>query len=190
MTTPLEKWVEEQAQLAKPAGIHWCDGTEEEARWLMETGMTKEKVEGQPIFHPDQKTFPNSYLHRSHPTDVARTENLTYICLPGRETAGPNNNWMEPGKAKDFLRPLSDGCMAGKTMYVLPYMMGHPDSPLAKPCVQLTDSSYSRGRGYGGGDQKISLGVRLSTSFHKFDDAKIPPALPLQKGGEDLSPLF
>ncbi len=143
MPTPLEKWVEEQVQLAKPAQIYWCDGTEEEAHRIVEIGMKKEKVEGQPVFHPlNQKTYPNSYLHRSHPTDVARTEHLTYICLPDHDAAGPNNNWMEPGKAKDLVRQLSDGCMAGKTMYVLPYMMGHPNSPLAKPCVQLTDISY------------------------------------------------
>jgi len=143
MATPVEKWVEEQAQLTKPAGIYWCDGSEEEARRIVEIGMKKEKIEGQPVFHQfNQKTYPNAYLHRSHPTDVARTEHLTYICLPDRETAGPNNNWMEPGQARERLRQLSDGCMAGRTIYVLPYMMGHPDSPLAKACVQLTDISY------------------------------------------------
>ena len=95
MPTPLEKWVEEQVQLAKPDQVYWCDGTEEEARRIVETGMKKEEVEGQPVFHAlNQKTYPNSYLHRSHPSDVARTEHLTYICLPDHDTAGPNNNWM------------------------------------------------------------------------------------------------
>lgn len=143
MPTPLEKWIEEQVQLTKPARIYWCDGSEEEAHRIVEIGMEKEKVEGQAVFHPlNQKAYPHSYLHRSHPSDVARTEHLTYICLPDPDAAGPNNNWMEPAKAKDLLRQLSDGCMAGRTMYILPYMMGHPDSPLAKPCVQLTDTSY------------------------------------------------
>ena len=69
MTTPLEKWVEEQARFAKPSRIYWCDGTEEEARRIVEIGMSEEKVEGQPVFHPlNQKAFPHSYLHRSHPT--------------------------------------------------------------------------------------------------------------------------
>ena len=165
MTTPLEKWVEEQAQFAKPSRIYWCDGTEEEARRIVEIGMSEEKVDGQPVFRLlNQKAFPHSYLHRSHPTDVARTENLTYICLSDRELAGPNNNWMEPGKAKDFLRRLSGGCMAGKTMYVLPYMMGHPDSPLAKPCVQLTDSSY------------VAVSMRIMTRMGKEVVQRIGPS--------------
>jgi phosphoenolpyruvate carboxykinase (GTP) len=73
---------------------------------------------------------------------VARTENLTYICLPEEEAAGPNNNWMEPAKAKTLLGEISAGSMRGKTMYVLPYTMGHPDSPLSKACIQVTDISY------------------------------------------------
>ncbi len=143
MSNPLETWVGKQAQLAKPSRVYWCDGSEEEAHRIVETGMTEEKVEGHAVFHPlNPQTFPNSYLHRSHPTDVARTEKLTYLCLPDQNSAGPNNNWMEPGKARELLTRLSEGCMAGKTMYVLPYMMGHPDSPLARPCIQLTDSAY------------------------------------------------
>jgi phosphoenolpyruvate carboxykinase (GTP) len=143
MTTPLEKWVDEVARLTQPSKIHWCDGSEEEARRIVETGLTQEKVEGQPVFHElNPQTYPNAYLHRSHSTDVARTENLTYICLPEKETAGPNNNWMEPAKAKALLRGISEGSMRGKTMFVLPYTMGHPDSPLAKACIQITDISY------------------------------------------------
>jgi phosphoenolpyruvate carboxykinase (GTP) len=143
MSTPLEKWVEEQAQLTKPDRIHWCDGSEKEARELIEIGRTKEKINGNPVFAAlNQDAWPNAYLHRSHPTDVARTEHLTYVCHPDKKTAGPNNNWMEPAEAKRLMRGLSDGCMRGRTMYVLPYMMGHPDSPYAKACVQLTDVSY------------------------------------------------
>ena len=143
MTTPVEKWVDEVAHLTQPSQIHWCDGSEEEARRLVETGLREEKVEGRPVFHGlNADTYPNAYLHRSHSTDVARTENLTYICLPEKETAGPNNNWMEPAKAKTLLRGISEGSMRGKTLYVLPYTMGHPDSPLAKACIQITDISY------------------------------------------------
>ena len=143
MTTPLEKWVEEQAKLTQPQRIHWCDGSDKEARKLIEIGMHKENINGQPIFTQlNQKQWPNAYYHRSHPTDVARTEHLTFVCHPDKETAGPNNNWMTPAEAKIKLTEITSGCMKGRTMYVLPYMMGHPDSPYAKACVQLTDVSY------------------------------------------------
>jgi len=143
MATPLERWVEEQAKLTKPDEIYWCDGSEEEARRIVEKGIKQEKVGEHHIFHElNHKAWPNSYWHRSHPTDVARTEHLTYVCYPDKDTAGPTNNWMDPKEAKALLTRLSDGCMRGRTMYVLPYMMGHPDSPYAKACVQLTDVSY------------------------------------------------
>lgn len=143
MSTPLEKWVEKQAELTKPKRIYWCNGSEKEARKIVEIGMREEKINDYPVFTElNQKTWPNAYYHRSHPTDVARTEQLTFVCHPDKETAGPNNNWMHPDEAKKKLTALSDGCMKGRTMYVLPYMMGHPDSPYAKACVQLTDVSY------------------------------------------------
>jgi phosphoenolpyruvate carboxykinase (GTP) len=143
MATALEKWVQEQAALTKPDRIYWCDGSEKEARELIEIGMKQEKINGNPMFTPlNQTVWPNAYYHRSHPTDVARTEQLTFVCHPDKETAGPNNNWMDPQEAKRKMAQLSDGCMRGRTMYVLPYMMGHPDSPYAKACVQLTDVTY------------------------------------------------
>lgn len=143
MSTPLEKWVEECARLTKPDEIYWCDGSEEEAHRLIEIGMYKEKINDNPVFSElNHKTWPNAYLHRSHPTDVARTEHLTFVCHPNKEDAGPNNNWMDPKEAKELLTKLTDGCMRGRTMYVLPYIMGHPDSPYSKVCVQITDNSY------------------------------------------------
>ena len=143
MATPVERWVEENIRLTKPDKVFWCDGSEEEARRLVEIGVHKEKVNGNPVFYQlNQKTWPNAYLHRSHPEDVARTEHLTFVCHPAQETAGPNNNWMEPNEAKEKLRKLFQGCMRGRTMYVLPYTMGHADSPYAKACIQLTDSIY------------------------------------------------
>ncbi|MFH2069802.1 MAG: phosphoenolpyruvate carboxykinase (GTP) [Elusimicrobiota bacterium] len=142
-TTPLEKWVEEQAALTKPDNVHWCDGSDEETRKLVETGLKKEKTGKHNTFYQLNPAFsPNSYLHRSHPSDVARTEHLTFINHPSKELAGPNNNWMEPSKAKGVVNKLFDGCMVGRTMYVMPYMMGPADSPYAKPCVQITDSVY------------------------------------------------
>lgn len=143
MATPLEKWVEEQAKLTQPDKIYWCDGSDEEAHRLMEIGLNDEHIEDHTVFENlNQTNWPNAYLHRSHHTDVARTEHLTYVCHPNKELAGPNNNWMDPVEAKEKMRKISEGCMKGKTMYVLPYMMGHPDSPYAKACIQLTDVSY------------------------------------------------
>ena len=162
MANPLERWVEEQARMFKPAKIHWCDGSEDEARRIIRTGMEDEKIEGQPVFFPvNHRTYPNAYLHRSHPTDVARTEHLTYICLPEKETAGPNNNWMKPDDAKARLRQISEGAMAGRTMYVLPYLMGHPESPLTKACIQLTDISY------------VAVSMRIMTRLGKEALSKI-----------------
>lgn len=143
MATPLEKWVNEQAELTKPKSIYWCDGSGPEARKLIEIGIREEQINGQSVFTElNHKNWPNAYLHRSHPTDVARTEHLTFVCYPDRGIAGPNNNWMAPDEAKAKMRKLSEGCMKGRTMYVLPYTMGHPESPYAKACVQLTDVSY------------------------------------------------
>src|SRR3989338_6126456 len=160
--TPLEKWVDEQARLTKPKKIYWCDGSDEEAHKLIEGGMKEERIAGHPVFHElNHKTFPNSYLCGSHPTDVARTEHLTYVCHPNKETAGPNNNWISPHEAKERLAKLSDGCMRGRTMYVLPYMMGHPESSYAKACVQLTDTAY------------VAISMRIMTRMGKSVTEKI-----------------
>lgn len=143
MATHVEKWVEEVAKLTQPDKIYWCDGSEEEAHRLIEIGIKEERLGGRQVFYElNPKTYPNCYLHRSHPTDVARTEHLTFVCHKDKEAAGPNNNWMAPEEAKERLTKLSSGCMRGRTMYVIPYMMGHPDSPYAKACIQLTDSCY------------------------------------------------
>lgn len=162
MATPLEKWVDEQARLFEPKHVYWCDGSEGEARRIMEMGMREEKIEQHDIFLKlNQKNWPKAYLHRSHPTDVARTEHLTYVCHSDREATGPNNNWMHPKDARELMTKLSRGAMRGKTMYVLPYMMGHPDSPYAKACVQLTDVSY------------VAISMRIMTRLGKRILAKI-----------------
>jgi phosphoenolpyruvate carboxykinase (GTP) len=143
MANAIEKWVQEVAQLTTPNDIYWCNGSDKEAHFLIERGASEEKINAQPVFYElNQKSWPNAYLHRSHPSDVARTENLTFVCHPDKETTGPNNNWMSPTEAKELMTKLSRGCMKGKTMYVLPFVMGNPDSPFAKFCVQVTDISY------------------------------------------------
>lgn len=178
MATALEKWVEEQAKLAKPDNIYWCDGSQDEARRLIDIGIHKEKIGNHPVFHElNQGLWPNAYLHRSHPTDVARTEHLTYICHPDKELAGPNNNWMDPRQAKEKLTKLSDGCMRGRTMYVLPYMMGHPDSAYAKACVQLTDVSY------------VAVNMRIMTRMHKDVVKKIGKSDNFVKGFHSIGDL-
>lgn len=178
MATPLEKWVDEQARLAKPDRIHWCDGSEEEARELIRIGINTEKIKGKPVFFElNQSSWPNAYLHRSDPTDVARTEKLTFICCRDKETAGPNNNWMDPAEAKTLLGKLSDGCMRGRTMYVLPYMMGHPDSPYAKACVQLTDSTY------------VAISMRIMTRKGREVQEKIGSSDNFVKGFHSLGDL-
>lgn len=143
MASAVEKWVEEQAALTKPEKTVWIRGTEDQIRDLVNIGMTVEHTGPHQTFRQlNGDVFPNSYLHRSHPNDVARTEQLTFVCHPNKEDAGPNNNWMEPTEAKAMVTKLFDGCMKGRTLYVIPYMMGHPDSPYAKPCIQITDSIY------------------------------------------------
>jgi phosphoenolpyruvate carboxykinase (GTP) len=137
VSTPLEKWVEESASLTKPSKIVWCDGTETENEHL-----TDEMLRDGTYTSLNQKTFPRCYLHRSNPNDVARTENLTFICTRRKEDAGPTNNWMAPADAKAKLRPLFDGAMKGRTMYVVPYIMGPVASPYSKIGVEITDSAY------------------------------------------------
>ncbi len=143
MASAIETWVEEQARLTKPDKVYWVQGQEEEMRRLIAIGIKEEKTGFHHTFREmNPAAYPNSYLHWSHPNDVARTEQLTFVCPPKKEDAGPNNNWMEPGEAKEMLKRLFDGCMRGRTLYVIPYMMGHPASPYAKPCIQITDSIY------------------------------------------------
>lgn len=133
----IHKWVEESAALTQPDKIYWCDGSEEEFHRLMEEAIK----EG--TFIPlNSETYPNCYLHRSHPSDVARTEHLTYVCTKNREDAGPNNNWMDPNEAKEKVGNLFRGSMKGRTMYVIPYLMGPAGSPYSRVGVEITDSLY------------------------------------------------
>ncbi len=178
MATPLEQWVEEVAQLTKPDRVYWCDGSEEESRRLIEVGIKEEKINNCQVFAPlSHKNWPDAYLHRSHPTDVARTEQLTFVCHPDKDTAGPNNNWMAPDEAKEKMRLLTDGCMKGRTMYVMTYMMGHPDSPYAKACVQVTDSVY------------VVVSTRIMTHMSKAVKDKIGNSDKFVKGLHSIGDL-
>ena len=137
VATPLENWVEGAARLTKPNRVVYCDGSEVENQ-----RMIAEMLRGGDTQTLNEKTYPNCYLHRSTVNDVARTEHLTFICTPNKDDAGPTNNWMDPGAAKNKVGALFDGAMRGRTMYVVPYIMGPASSPISKLGVEATDSPY------------------------------------------------
>jgi phosphoenolpyruvate carboxykinase (GTP) len=133
----VQQWVETCVALCQPDRVVWCNGSPEERQALIAQGL----ADGT-FIELNQEKLPGCYLHRSHPNDVARTEQLTFICTPSRDMAGPTNNWMNDRQAYGKLRGLFNGCMRGRTMYVVPFVMGPIGSPLAKVGVQLTDSIY------------------------------------------------
>jgi phosphoenolpyruvate carboxykinase (GTP) len=137
LATPLEMWVEESARLTKPDRVVYCDGSEAENQQIV-----AEMLRDSDSNALNEKTYPNCYLHRSSPNDVARTEHLTFICTPNKDDVGPTNNWMDPDAAKFKVGALLDGAMRGRTMYVVPYIMGPVDSPISKAGVEVTDSPY------------------------------------------------
>ena len=131
------KWVNETAELCKPDRIFWCNGSEQEKELL-----TNQAVAEGVLIRLNQQKLRGCYLHRSNPNDVARSEQATYICTPRREEAGPTNNWAPPAEMYHKLRALCAGAMRGRTMYVVPYLMGPPGSSLTKVGIELTDSIY------------------------------------------------
>ena len=137
MNDAVRHWVNEVARMCRPDDVVWCDGSESERERLIEVA-----VRAGDLIPLNQQRLPGCYLHRSAPNDVARTEHLTYICSREKAAAGPTNNWMVPAEAYDRLSAIFARSMEGRTMYVIPFLMGPPGSRFSKVGIQVTDSVY------------------------------------------------
>ncbi len=157
----MRTWVAEIAALTKPKAIHWCDGSEEENQWLID-----QMVETGTLIRLNEDKKPNSVYCRTNPDDVARVEDATFICSEKEEDAGPLNNWMAPAEMKDTLQKLFDGCMQGRTLYVIPFCMGSVEADDPKFGVEITDSPY------------VVISMRIMTNMGKVaSDAMVKRGL-------------
>jgi phosphoenolpyruvate carboxykinase (GTP) len=172
-------WVSEVAELTTPDRVHWVTGTDEEHQSLIDQLVTSGT-----FVKLDKK--PNSYWCASDPSDVARVEDRTFICSVDPADAGPTNNWMDPGEMRAIMKDLYRGCMKGRTMYVIPFVMGHLDADQPMFGVEITDSAYVT----------VSMNVMARTGSEVLarmgEDAAFVPALhsigaPLESGQQDVA---
>ncbi len=131
------QWVNEMQSLTQPDQVVWMDGSDQEYKSLLAEAVAQKQ-----LLPLNEQKHPNSYLHRSHPNDVARTEQCTFVCTPTKEEAGPNNNWMAPDEALALMNKQFKGIMRGRTMYVIPFLLGPQGSSFSKVGFELTDSVY------------------------------------------------
>jgi len=177
----LLRWIEKMVALCQPSKVHWVDGSKPEYDQLC-----AEMVAGGTFVKLNQKLWPDCYYARSDPNDVARVEDRTFICSYSKEAAGPTNNWVNPFEMRKKLRSLFDGCMQGRTMYVLPFSMGPVGSPMAQIGVQLTDSPYVVA------NMRIMarIGLPVFAEIDKGEQRVVPcvhsVGAPLQKGQADV----
>jgi phosphoenolpyruvate carboxykinase (GTP) len=180
--THLRRWIEKMADLCQPAAIHWVDGSKQEYDELC-----AQMVAGGTFIKLNRKKWPGCFLARSDPTDVARVEDRTFICALSKEAAGPTNNWVNPFEMRKTLKGLFNGCMAGRTMYVLPFSMGPIGSPMSQIGVQLTDSPYAV--------VNMRIMARIGKKVFELIDQdfkRVVPCVhsvgaPLRKGQKDVS---
>ena len=127
------RWVQDMSALCQPESIHWMDGSEKENQAICDL-----MVKNGTFIKLNETLRPNSYLARSHPSDVARVEDRTFICAKTKDEAGPTNNWADPAGMKQLMLGKFNGCMRGRMMYVIPFAMGPLESPICKVGIQLT----------------------------------------------------
>jgi phosphoenolpyruvate carboxykinase (GTP) len=168
----LAGWVDECARLTQPDRVAWCDGSDRESELLV-ASMVREGT----LLELDSKSWPGCTLHRSHPSDVARSENLTFICTEQKDDAGPTNNWMSPREALEKLTPIFRGSMKGRTMFVVPYLMGPAGSPYSRAGVELTDSAY------------VVANLRIMTRMGQVALDHMGPSGPFVRGLHSLGDL-